>query len=502
MKEEILRMDRVTCGEQGVTELNHFCLNLYAGQIMGLITVNDTGLEALLKLLTQNQPIHYGYIYYRGRLVNQWRQSDYSYNRIGVIQTKSGLADDLTVADNVFVMRHGFKKRLIQRKVLEEQLKPFLDEIGVHLSADAAARDLSPYHRMVTEIVKAVVADCRLIVLIEPDTVIGDERLDRLHQIMRHYADKGFSFLYVSKHYEETAQVCQQAALMLNGQIVKVLSTQTTPSGAINCFGVEKYNKLIKGFGKTRFSFNAALPALELKALQFGRIEKLDIKIMPGECVVLQDMNNYIFDDLIRVLNGEKRPQQGEIRVNGTRYTRASQRKIAVIDKTPTQSMIFAGMSYMDNLCFTMDHLLPGVWRGKRTFRSIRKEWSPILGDGVFDMPVESLSRKEKYDLVYTRVMLQRPCAAVCVQPFMHADVEHRMRIWTLMERLLNRGISVVILAVNLADSLAFADRLIRVRNGRVLAEFKREDFGALPESTPWHELWSAGRLSSASKPE
>ena len=70
MREETLRMDRVTYEEQGVTELNRFCLNLYAGEIMGLVPVNDTGLEALYKLLTQNLPIHYGYVHYRGRMVN------------------------------------------------------------------------------------------------------------------------------------------------------------------------------------------------------------------------------------------------------------------------------------------------------------------------------------------------------------------------------------------------------------------------------------------------
>lgn len=67
-------------------------------------------MAALLKLLRQNLPLHYGYVYYRGRLINHWKQSNLSYNRIGIIESRSGLAaDDLTVADNVFVLRQGFK---------------------------------------------------------------------------------------------------------------------------------------------------------------------------------------------------------------------------------------------------------------------------------------------------------------------------------------------------------------------------------------------------------
>ena len=174
MREEILRMDRVTYQDGGVTEMHQFCLDVYAGDILGLIPVNDTGLVSLLRLLRQNLPLHYGSVYYRGRRVNRWQQADLSYNRIAVIQPKSGLAADLTVADNVFVMRHGFRKHIISRRILKKQLEPFLQEIGLHLSADTPVRDLSPYHRLVTEIVKAVVADCRLIVLVEPGTVIGE----------------------------------------------------------------------------------------------------------------------------------------------------------------------------------------------------------------------------------------------------------------------------------------------------------------------------------------
>ena len=125
MKEEVLRMDRVTYLEQGVTELNHFCLTIDAGEIVGLIPVNDTGITSLFKLLRQNLPIHYGYVYYHSQLVNHWQHSDGSYNRIALIENRSGLADDLTVADNVFVLRQGFKKRVIRRKVLSRQLQPF-----------------------------------------------------------------------------------------------------------------------------------------------------------------------------------------------------------------------------------------------------------------------------------------------------------------------------------------------------------------------------------------
>ncbi len=492
MKEEVLRMDRITFREQGATALNHFCLDIDAGEIVGLIPINDTGMAALIRLLRQNLPLHYGYVYYRGKLVNHWQKSDLSYNRIGVIESRSGLADDLTVADNVFVLRQGFKKRVIRRKVLNRQLEPFLRETGVNLSADMCARDLTAFPRFITELVKAVVAGCRLIVLMEPASVISDTRLISLQRILRHYAAEGFSFLYVSRHYEEARQICTRAAIMVNGQIAKVVPTADTPPETLQCFGVEAYTQMVRRLERPKPQDAGAPPALMLTGLRYGHIRALDVTVSAGECVVLQDLNNHILSDLIALLSGAARPEAGGIAVGGKPFSKRNSRDIAVIQQQPTQTMLFPHMSYMDNLCFTLDHRLRQVWRRSAPRRSVRRELAPLLGVDVFDKPVEALTQMEKYDLIYTRVLLQRPRVAVCMQPFMNADVEQRMQIWTLMERLLEKGVAVLILAVNLADSLSLADRLIRVLGGKVQAIYGREDFASLPPSAPWHDFWAS----------
>ncbi|MEA4998687.1 MAG: sugar ABC transporter ATP-binding protein [Candidatus Limiplasma sp.] len=490
MKEEVLRMDRITFREQGTTELNHFCLDIDAGEIVGLIPINDTGLGALIRLLRQNLPLHYGYVYYRGRLVNHWQESDLTYNRIGVIESRSGLADDLTVADNVFVLRQGFKKRIIRRKVLNRQLEPFLRETGVKLSAEMYARDLTAFPRFITELVKAVVAGCRLIVLMEPASVISDARLATLQRILRHYAGEGISFLYVSRHYEEARQICTRAAIMLNGEIAKVVPTADTLPETLQCFGVEAYTQMVRRQERAKPLPPATAPALMLRDLRFEHIRSLNLSVAPGECVVLQDLNNHILRDLIALLSGARKPDGGQLLVRGKALAARHLRDVAVIQQQPAASMLFPDLSYMDNLCFTLDHRTPGVWRRSAPKASVRAELAPLLGEDVIDKPVEQLSQREKYDLVYTRVLLQRPGVAVCVQPFMGADVEQRMQIWKLMERLLEKGIAVLILAVNLADSLALADRLIRVLGGAVQAVYSREDFGSLPPGTPWHDFW------------
>jgi ribose transport system ATP-binding protein len=258
----------------------------------------------------------------------------------------------------------------------------------------------------------------------------------------------------------------------------------------IHCFAVENYERLVLAQNARRKAGFPSEPALCMEDVYSGTIAGLSLSVEPGECVVLQDLENRIFEDLIAVLTGKSGLEHGAIAVGGSAYSAKSRREIAVIQRLAAGTMLFPHLSYSDNLCFTMDHRLPNIWLRRRLKAGIRREYEPWLGWDVFDKPIEDLTPMQRYDLIYARVLLQRPKAALCVQPFMQADVEQRMHIWQLIERLLEKGIAVVILAVNLADTLSLADRLIQIQNGRVLAAYQRSEFGVLPESAPWRYLW------------
>ncbi|HBM74922.1 MAG TPA: sugar ABC transporter ATP-binding protein, partial [Clostridiaceae bacterium] len=123
MREEIFRLERVTQIVGGVTLLDDLNLHIFKGEIMGLVCINAHGKEALVKLLCQNVPIHYGRVYFQETLVNNYEHSSMSMNKVSVIEKQSSLVEDLTVSDNIFIMRRGFKKYLINRKILNEQFE-------------------------------------------------------------------------------------------------------------------------------------------------------------------------------------------------------------------------------------------------------------------------------------------------------------------------------------------------------------------------------------------
>ena len=104
-------------------------------------------------------------------------------------------------------------------------------------------------------------------------------------------------------------------------------------------------------------------------------------------------------------------------------------------------------------------------------------------------MPVEELSEKQKYCWCkMIRVFLQKLEILFCIQPFCGADLAHRMFIWSMLEKFLDKGISVVILSLNLSDSLAMADRLLILGENGKKKEIVRENS---------HKITSSGALAA-----
>lgn len=488
MREEILRMERVTYLEQGVPVLDGLNLNIFAGEIFGLVPANGFGVAAMTQILLQNLPLHYGYIYYKEHLINTWRGHSPRLNRIHLIQNQTSLADSLTVSDNIFVLRPGFRKYLISRSVLRRQIVPFLEEVGVEIPPDAYADDLTVFQRVVVELLKAMVAGCALTILWDVSTFVSEQELERLHRILRRCAEKGMSFLYICPHMEEAEALCDRTALMLNGQILKIFSCDQKSPPVLPLVGNRDYARQVREqIASHLFMGSGQIPAFAAENVVLGRAEPLSFQVARGECLVIQDLNNQLFSHPFGNLD-LKRPRKGRILIDGQPLT--CDRDIAVVQELAASSMLFPEMSYLDNLCFTLDHRMPGVWLSGRIRRSLRQDLGLTLGDEVFDLPVSALTKSQKYDLVYTRILLQRPKVVFCVQPFKGAEMAERMHISELLERFMDKGIAVVILAVNLADSLTLANRVLRLQKGQPPEEFVRAEFQNLPESTPWRTMY------------
>lgn len=476
MKQEIFRMERVTFQEHEVILLDDFNLQIFQGEIVGMLCVNSHGMLAFLKLLQNNLPLRDGYVYCGGRLVNSWRESMKNDNRISIIGTEKRLVENLRVYDNVFVLRQGFHQEVIRSRLLRKQLTPFFEEIGIDIPVNARVEELSVFERIVVELLRAVIMGNRLIVLHELGNLLNNEEKGRLFDIVRHYAQNGVSFLDICVHFEEMLGPCDRMTLFSNGRIQKIVQKEEMGDNRLERY-VEEYTHLNHSrINRSKEINNMQRELLRMTGIAGTYLQNYSLHVLQNECLAVQIRSNAMLKELNHVFCGDRNVHRGELWIKDKKEQIFQNPQIAVIREQTTKSMIFPELDYMDNLCIAVEKRLSAVERIWRIRNSIRREYGSILGKEVFDMPVEELSEKQKLQLVYTRVLLQKPKVVFCLQPFKGADRIHRMFIRDMLEMLLDRGISVVIFSPNLADSLALADRLLIMDEDEV-KEVEKQDF-------------------------
>ena len=172
-----------------------------AGEIVGLLSVNDRGIKELIELTAKNHPIDAGRVYMGGKLVNSYLNQEETSNRIYQIDQKSSLINNLSITDNLFVMRPGFKKQVINEWVLREQADRVLKQLSMDLDLNKRVERLTTMERIMVEIDKAYLMGSKLLVVLYPENLIGQAEFPQFHQLLRKMQSMGIYTMYFCYHH-------------------------------------------------------------------------------------------------------------------------------------------------------------------------------------------------------------------------------------------------------------------------------------------------------------
>ena len=477
MREEALRIENVTRAIDGVTYLDNINFTIYKGEIMGFIFLNAQGKEALIDLLAQNLPINVGRIYIANNLVNYYEHSNMSLNRVYVIDQDSRLIEDLTVADNISVLNREYRDYFVNREKIHKTTQELLHSVGITIEIGEYVSNLSLFEKCVIELVKAVSVQTSLIILNELSSYLTVTELAKFHELVRHYTDLGFTFLYIVNHHEEAFKICDRVSLLEDGRVVKIfgfhefLDENVAPY--IAAFDPKNSDRRIEKEQDGILTF---------EDVSSTTLDRISFSIQKGECVAILDMNNTFIADIMSLMRGEESERDGQILLDGARFG-VKRRKnyleagITFISENPTRNMLFENLSYMDNLTFLLDRKLKRSIIRSRIRENVGKEYGRIVGNEIAAEDLRNMDQKSLYNLIYYRIHLFNPKIVFCIQPFSNQDMYLRRHIIGLINALKGKGISVVILAYSIADSLFVADRLLTIEDGKLKREYAYADF-------------------------
>lgn len=472
MREEILRMSRVIDAAEGSSSLQCLSIQIFKGEIYGLLCLERHGLSKMIDLICWNRALANGQVFFCEKLVNSVNQVKVTKNKVSIVGRQCRLIDGLTLADNVFVCREGFRRHIIPERAMQLETARLLRELEIDATPDTMAEELSAYHRIVLEILKAVIAGNQLIILWELSDLLSSEELPRFHRLIQTLAHRGSTFLYIYSHHEVLCPVCDRIAIFKGCTIQKVFSDQDRIREQIlNVYAADAYDKLQK-MGSSKEPNQDRPEILHLEHLSHGAVSDFGLTVRKGENILLLDQSNSIIGDLVELFL--------QMEAGRTPGSLCRKRHIAVLQRDPVATMLFPELSYLENLCFLLAEKVPLFWQRRKLQQSVYKEFWAELGPVMKAPSLYGLSKQQLYTLVYYRFLLAKPDLLVCVQPLSNLDIHLRSHILELLSRLQRNGIAVLVLNTELYDTIYIADRLIRVEQGKIVEQYTREQFETL----------------------
>lgn len=472
MKEEILRIENVTREINGIIYLDNINFQIFKGEIMGLIPLNNHGKNQLIELISQNVLINFGRIYFDESLVNYYEHSNMTNNKVYSINKETKLIQDLKVMDNIYVLNHNFVGELINVKKIKSKTGGILKHLGIQIDVDAYVSELSLFEKTVVELIKAITSGAQLIILNEISNFLSIEELSDFQKLVLHYTKQGISFLYMANHHEEAFRICDRVCLLENGRIIKIIDKKDFSDEILKPYILSfdndgQLNELSKNPG-----------VFEIRNFVTENLNGISFSVKSSECITILDINNRGIQDMAEILSGFNQPISGNIIVDNNNIDLKNSNNlfsngVVFIPENPIHKTLFYGMSYLENLTFLIDRKLNKSIISQRILNSIKEEYRALVGNAIDAKDLRGFNIRSLYELVYFRTHLFSPKVVFIMQPFSDADMYLRGRIIELINKLKRKGIAVIILAVSISDTLSVSDRLLIMENGKLLGNYK-----------------------------
>ena len=214
----------------GVYALKGLDFSLGEGEVHGLIGENGAGKSTFIKILGGVYKRDGGNILWNGKDLPEAIRPEESRNLgINIIFQDNVLIPAFTGMENICLGRpYPVKGGLIQWKEMEREAAAKAAELGIHLDLKRPVSMMTPAQKKCVEIVRAMMSDCKLLILDEPTASLSDKETNLLFSIVRNLKAKGTSVLYVTHRLEEIMELTDRVTVLRNGTLVSTVDTAGT----------------------------------------------------------------------------------------------------------------------------------------------------------------------------------------------------------------------------------------------------------------------------------
>ena len=223
-----VEFDKIVKAFGPVEVLHEVSFSLEPGRIYALLGENGAGKSTLMKILAGYETLTGGEVRITGRAVHFSNSRAAEAEGIVLIHQEFNLAEDLTVAQNIFL---GHEKRgwLLDEDTMRQEAAAVLEQVGLKVDPGTGLRRLIVAEKQLVEIAKALARKARLLIMDEPTATLTPGETERLFVLIKQLNDRGVTIVYISHKLDEVERITDEVIVMRDGRFVTRDATTTLP---------------------------------------------------------------------------------------------------------------------------------------------------------------------------------------------------------------------------------------------------------------------------------
>ena len=485
-----LAVSRIAKSYDGNPAIRDISFTVEAGRVLALCGENGAGKSTLMKILAGATLPDAGSILLDGRPVRISRPADAMALGIRTVYQEFSLLPHLSVAENVLLGRMPTRvvPFVIDWPEAERIAGRVLADFGFpDIDPRALVSSLSVARQQIVEIAKALATEPRLLILDEPTAVLSGSETERLFAKVRELASAGATVLYISHRLEEIYAIADEIVVLKDGQSVL--------AGRVADLDQEKLIHAMVGRplsaifpAKTR---EPGATVLDVEGLsQAGSFEDVSFSIRAGEIVGMFGLVGSGRTEIAKAIFGARKADRGEARLNARATNFADPRAavrngVAMLTEDRKGDGLALDCTVIDNagLASFARYSRGGVISGAERRRLVEDKIRELsIRPSDPGRPARQLSGGNQQKVVIAKWMLVEGTKLfIFDEPTRGVDIATKVQIYRMIQDLADNGMAILLISSEMPEVLGMADRLLVVRDGRVVAELAPDRF--LPES-------------------
>lgn len=507
----IVEMSGITIEFPGVKALDGVDFALRPGEVHCLMGENGAGKSTLIKALTGVYSIDSGTILVGGESKEFGSTGDAQKAGISTVYQEVNLCTNLSVGENVMLGHEIRRAGAIDWRATHREAARHLKNLGVDIDTRSGLFSHSIAIQQLIAISRAMVTDCRVLVLDEPTSSLDRSEVDQLFGVIRDLRDRGVAILFVTHFLDQVYELSDTITVLRNGSHVGTFASADLPRNELISLMIGRELEDLSEISDAseRAIDRTGVPVLKVVGLgKKGVLEPADIDVFEGEVVGIAGLLGSGRTEFMRLVYGADRADTGTVSVRGavakiTNPRHAIDHRIAFSSEDRRAEGIIGDLTVAENMMLGIQARRGWLRRVSRAETdAVVTEYMDALGVRPADpnRPIRNLSGGNQQKVLLARWLATAPELIILDEPTRGIDVGAKADIQRKVAELSAKGLAVIFISSEIEEVVRIAQRITVMRDRRKIGVLNADDlhvddvidYIAQEHSNPQHQETSA----------